>query len=35
MGSRRMNVALNGALLEVEGFRYLGSKVTVDGGIDR
>ncbi len=32
---RRMNVALNGKMLEeVECFKYLGSHVAVDGGID-
>ena len=32
---RRMNVALNGELLEeVEYYKYLGSKITVDGGIE-
>ncbi len=31
----RMNVALNGKLLEkVECFKFLGSHVAVDGGID-
>lgn len=33
---RRMNVALNGKLLkEVECFEYFGSRVLVEGGIDR
>ncbi len=32
---RRMNVALNGEMLkQVECFKYLGSHVAVDGGIE-
>ena len=31
VGGRRMNAAMNGELLEVECFEYLGSKITVDG----
>ena len=34
-GGKRINVALYGELLEeVECYKYLGSKITVDGGID-
>ena len=35
VGGRRMNVASNGELLEeVECLKYLGSKITVYGGIE-
>ena len=35
VGGRRMNVALNNERLEeVECFKYLVSKITVDGGIE-
>ena len=35
VGGRRMIVAVNGELLEeVEFFKYLGSKITVDGNIE-
>ena len=35
LDGKRMNVSLNGELLEeVECFNYLGSKITVDGGIE-
>ena len=35
MCGRKMNIALNGELLEeIECFKYLGSKITVDGGIE-
>ena len=35
VGGRRMNVVLNGELHEeVECFKYLGSKITVDGAIE-
>ena len=35
VGGRSMNVALDGELLEeVECFKYLGSKITTDGGIE-
>ena len=35
VGGRRMNVALNGELLEeVECFEHIRSKITVDGGIE-
>ena len=35
VGGRRINVALNGELLEMECFKYLGSKITIDGGLER
>ena len=34
VGGRRMAVGLNWKLLDVECFEYLGSKTTVDGGIE-
>ena len=35
LGGKRTNVALNGELFEVKCLKYLSSKITVDGGIDK